>query len=32
MQDFLEFSEKLISGMLPFVFLVFSGIYLSVKS
>lgn len=32
MQDFINFSEKLVSGMLPFVFLVFSGIYLSVKS
>lgn len=32
MQDFINFSEKLVSGMLPFVFLAFSGIYLSVKS
>lgn len=32
MQDFFNFTEKLISGMLPFVFLVISGIYLSVRS
>lgn len=32
MRDFFCFAETLISGMLPFVFLVFSGIYFTVKS
>ena len=32
MRDFFCFVETLISGMLPFVFLVFSGIYFTVKS
>ncbi len=32
MTDFLKFFENLISGILPFVFLIFSGIYLTLKS
>ena len=32
MKEILEFGEKLISGMLPFVFLIICGVYLTVKS
>lgn len=32
MKSAMEFAESLISGMLPFIFLVFCGVYLTVKS
>ena len=32
MRDFFSFAESLISGMLPFVFLIIAGIYYTVKT